>query len=207
MGKTTAFFRKQASDELSEPVSPSGPLILIADGAAGSRTAIADQLASRGFRTIGVESGGTALMMIRSERPALVLVDQNVPGLSGIDLLREMRGRKDDALIPVIVMTTFVDPAFAVAALSAGADDHMLMPCPADVIAARIARQLDRAREAADLRQAVAALDARLVRRTLEMDEQTARIETLSAEKAALNALLAAREQRPARAVKSIAAI
>src|SRR3546814_7150042 len=58
-------------------------------------------------------------------------------------------------------------------------------------------RQLDRAREAATLRQAVGALDARLVRRTLEIEELQTRIEALLAEKAALNARLASRDRTP----------
>ncbi len=186
---------------------PGGPLILVADGSASRREAVAAQLLEQGYRTLTVESGSTALMMLRSERPSLLLVDQNMPGLSGIDLLREMRGNKDSALMPVIITTTTADPAMAIAALNAGADDHIYTPCARGVLAARIERQLDRAREATELRQAVAALDARLIRRTLEIDELLVRIEALSAEKAALSMLLSSREPQPRQqAVKSVAA-
>ena len=208
MAKSNAIFKNLPLDGATEPVVGAGPLILVADGLAGSRNAIAEQLNARGFRTLEAESGGAALMMLRSDRPALVLVDQNIQGLPGIELLREMRGRKDNALTPVIIMTTSADPGLAVAAMRAGADDHILMPCPGDIIAARISRQLERVRETVELRQAVAALDARLVRRTLEMDELQVRIETMSAEKAALAAGISARADKTARQpVKSIAAI
>lgn len=208
MAKSNAIFKNLPLDGAVEPAVGAGPLILVADALAGSRNAIAEQLNARGFRTLGAESGGAALMMIRSDRPALVLVDQNIPGLPGIELLREMRGRKDNALTPVIIMTTSADPALSVAAMRAGADDHILMPCPGDIIAARIGRQLERARETVELQQAVAALDARLVRRTLEMDELQVRIETLSAEKAALKAGISIHADKTARQpVKSIAAI
>lgn len=189
-----------------------GPLILIADASPSSRDTLSADLGRLGHRVSAVESGSAALMMLRSERPALLLLDQNMPGLTGIDLLREMRGSRENAQLPVIIVAHSADAASAVAALNAGADDHILLPCAPPVLAARIERQLDRAREAATLRQAVGALDARLVRRTLEIEELQTRIEALLAEKAALNARLASRDRTPDEAtrsspVKSIAAI
>src|SRR3546814_15098927 len=90
--------------------------------------------------------------------------------------------------------------------------DYILFPSTTRFRAARNEGQLDRGREAATLRQAVWALDARLVRRTLEIEELQTRIEALLAEKAALNARLASRDRTPDEAtrpspVKSIAAI
>lgn len=192
---------------------PGGPLILIADGSTTVREALSAQLGAMGYRTLTVESGSAALMMLRAERPGLLLLDQHMPGLSGIDLLREMRGNRDSSLLPVIIMTVSDDPGLAVAALNAGADDHIVMPCAPRALAARMERQLERARETSALRQAVTALDARLVRRTLEIEELQTRIETLSAEKAALNVRLASRETpaqealSPDMPLKSIAAI
>src|SRR3546814_4962315 len=110
-------------------------------------------------------------------------------------------------LLPVIIVAHSADAASAVAALNAGADDHILLPCAPPVLAARIERQLDRAREAATLRQAVGALDARLVRRTLELEELQTRIEALLAEKAALNARLASRERTPDRSEEHTSAL
>src|SRR3546814_15017401 len=92
-------------------------------------------------------------MMLRSERPALLLLDQNMPGLTGIDLLREMRGSRENAQLPVIIVAHSADAASAVAALNAGADAHILLPCAPPVLAARTEPELDRARAAATLRQ------------------------------------------------------
>lgn len=189
-----------------------GPLILVAIGSTLGREALSRQLSTLGYGVMTVESGSAALMMLRAERPGLLLLDQDMPGLTGIDLLREMRGSKDTSQLPVIIMTSSADPALVGAALNAGADDHIVTPCAPAALAARIERQLERARESSMLRQAVSALDARLIRRALEIEELHSKLEVLSAEKAALSACLASRDQAesapPVKTpIKSIAAI
>src|SRR3546814_5801795 len=80
-------------------------------------------------------------------RPGLLLLDEDMPGLPGIDLLRELRGNRNSAMLPVIITTTSTEPAIAAAAFNAGADDHVVMPCDFRMLSARIERQLNRARE------------------------------------------------------------
>ena len=185
-----------------------GVTILVAGIDAASRESFSQHLTALGYRTLAAESGSAALMLLRSEHPTLLLLDQDMPGLSGIDLLRELRGARDSAHLPVIILTRSHDADLAGAALNAGADDHIVLPVDFAVLSARIERQLERSRELAALRHAAAALDARLVRRALEIEDLTCRIETLQAEKAALSALLASRNDPSAHApVKSIAAI
>lgn len=182
------MFGSPAQGELAENHAHGGLLVLIAHCDAASRDAIAASLRAFGYRTLTVESGSAALMMLRSERPALLLLDQNMPGLSGIDLLREMHGNQDGQQLPVIIMSSSAEPGQAIAALNAGADDHLVMPCDSGVLAARIERHLERAREITALRQATAALDARLIRRTLEIEDLQSRIDELSIEKTVLTA-------------------
>lgn len=185
-----------------------GVTILVAGTDAASREDFSHRLTALGYRTLAAENGSAALMLLRSEHPALLLLDQDMPGLSGIDLLRELRGARDSAHLPVIILTRSHDADLAGAALNAGADDHVVLPVDFATLSARIERQLERSRELAALRHAAAALDARLVRRALEIEDLTSRIETLQAEKAALSALLASRnDPSPAASVKSIAAI
>src|SRR3546814_5882634 len=118
---------RQNTTGKAEAHAPGGPLILIANNAADSREIIAGRLGALGYRTLTVESGSAALMMLRSEQPGLLLLDEDMPGLSGIDLLREMRGKRNSAMLPVIMTTTSTEPAIAAAALNAGADDHVVM--------------------------------------------------------------------------------
>lgn len=187
--------------------SPGGPLILIADPSAASRNVIADALAAGGYRTLCAESGNAALMMMRSEQPWLMLADRDLPGLSGLDLLREVRSGAG-AQIPVILMASQPGAHDIITALNAGADDHVAKPLEPEVIRARVERQLERAREMAMLRKAAAALDARLTRRALEIEDMRTRIEELAIERQALLETLGGYEhgRTAARPVKSISA-
>jgi DNA-binding response OmpR family regulator len=63
------------------------------------------------------------------------------------------------------------DPAAAVEALAAGADDHVAKPYAFEVLAARIDRVLSRARRIAELKRSNAALDARIAARAMELGE------------------------------------
>src|SRR3546814_18355285 len=118
-----------AQSDAAGAYASGGPLILIADASPSSRDTHSADLGRLAYRVSAVESGSAALMMLRSERPALLLLDQNMPGLTGIDLLREMRGSRENAQLPVIIVAHSADAASAVAALHAGADDHLLLPC------------------------------------------------------------------------------
>lgn len=69
-----------------------GVTILVAGTDAASREDFSHRLTALGYRTLAAENGSAALMLLRSEHPALLLLDQDMPGLSGIDLLRELRG-------------------------------------------------------------------------------------------------------------------
>src|SRR3546814_12324908 len=79
-------------------------------------------------------------------RPGLLLLDEDMPGLSGIDLLREMRGNRNSAMLPVIITTTSPEPAIAAAAFNAGADDHVVMPCDFRMLSARNERSSEERR-------------------------------------------------------------
>jgi DNA-binding response OmpR family regulator len=79
------------------------------------------------LRTETALSGETGMTLLRSERPlpSMVLLDLKMPGLSGIDVLRQIRA--DDSLrhLPVIVVTNSTLEADRKKSLEAGADDYL----------------------------------------------------------------------------------
>ncbi len=84
------------------------------------------------------------------------------------------------------------DPAAAVEALAAGADDHVSKPFDFDVLHARIQRVLARGKRIADLKRSNAALDARIAARAMELGETRAELADVRADRLRLVASLQA---------------
>lgn len=157
-----------------------GPVILVADRAAVHRQSLADALSLAGYRIQTAESGPAVLMMLQSEKPALLLIDEHMPDVSGLEILRELRAGVGESGMPIILMGDNQNTHAEVCALEAGADDYITRPINMDILAARIARLLIRSREHMGLRQAVSVLDARVIRRSLEIEELQAQVQLLS---------------------------
>ncbi|MFX7887154.1 response regulator, partial [Acinetobacter baumannii] len=84
-----------------------------------------------------------------------------MPGLSGLQMLAEIRATRETADLPVIMITGRSDPQAVVEALAAGADDHIAKPFDFAVLVARVDRVVERARRIAALKRSNATLDAR----------------------------------------------
>jgi DNA-binding response OmpR family regulator len=147
-----------------------GDLIVVDD----SRTALAvmgRRLTELGYSVTLIDNGVTALDLVQSRRFDAMLLDITMPEMSGMAVLRELRSSPVTAGLPVLMMTARSDPAAAIDALNAGADDHVVKPFDVDVMAARIERLLGRAREVDALRRANAVLDGRIAQRAVEISE------------------------------------
>ncbi|MFK5088422.1 PleD family two-component system response regulator, partial [Klebsiella pneumoniae] len=81
----------------------------------------------------------------------------------------DIRGSRETADLPVILITGRSDPQAVVEALAAGADDHIAKPFDFSVLAARIDRVVERARRIAALKRSNATLDARIAARAMEL--------------------------------------
>jgi two-component system, OmpR family, KDP operon response regulator KdpE len=116
--------------------------ILIVDDEPQIRRVMRTTLASQGHTVIEALSGEEALEKIRSERIDLVLLDVNLPGMSGVETCRELRRTGD---VPIIMLTVRNSERDKVMALDAGADDYVVKPFGVEELMARIRAALRRA--------------------------------------------------------------
>jgi len=171
-----------------------GPVrtILAVDDSRTNLGVIGKRLGHLGYLAVLCDNGAEALDLIAARGFDLVLLDMVMPGMSGLHVLREIRGSRDTADLPVIMLTGRSDPAAAVEALAAGADDHVAKPFAFEVLNARIERVLARARRIADLKRSNAALDARIAARAMELGEAKTELAATKADRQRLVASIQA---------------
>jgi two-component system KDP operon response regulator KdpE len=115
--------------------------ILVVDDEPQIRRVLRSTLSSQGYVITDAKSGEDALESFRKERPDLVLLDVNMPGMGGIEACREIR-RISDA--PIIMLTVRNAERDKVSALDAGADDYVVKPFGIEELLARIRAALRR---------------------------------------------------------------
>jgi two-component system KDP operon response regulator KdpE len=115
--------------------------ILVVDDEPQIRRVMRSTLSTHGYVITEARTGDEALESMRKERPDLVLLDMNMPGMGGIEACREIR-RTSDA--PIIMLTVRNAERDKVAALDAGADDYVVKPFGIEELLARIRAALRR---------------------------------------------------------------
>lgn len=110
--------------------------ILVVDDEPPQLELIGGFLKKQGFEVTQAESGEKALQMFRRESFDLVLTDQRMPNLSGLDLLKSVRAVNPET--PVIVVTAYGSIETAVTAIKAGATDYLTKPLNLDELLHRI---------------------------------------------------------------------
>jgi DNA-binding NtrC family response regulator len=114
------------------------PRILIVDDDAGQRSLLESFLKGQGFQTVLAESGERALAILRGEPFDLMISDVRMPGLSGLETLRQ--ARQQHAVLPVLLVTAYADIREAVGAMRDGAVSYLPKPIDLDELLA-IVRQ------------------------------------------------------------------
>jgi two-component system KDP operon response regulator KdpE len=115
--------------------------ILVVDDEPQIRRVLRATLTAHGYVISDAKNGEEALDSIRKQRPDLVLLDVNMPGMGGIETCREIR-RISDA--PIIMLTVRSAERDKVSALDAGADDYVVKPFGIEELLARIRAALRR---------------------------------------------------------------
>ena len=150
--------------------------ILVADDDASSRKLLVRILASAGYACTQAPDGIEALKAIHADPPSLLLLDFDMPGMDGAEVLNQLRHDADAAIaqIPTIMLTGHGGEESEVLCLEAGADDFVTKPINQAVLRARIETQLRLRSMRRQLQQQNDELEA--WRRNLERDLAAARL-------------------------------
>ncbi|MDZ4343497.1 MAG: sigma-54 dependent transcriptional regulator [Candidatus Binatia bacterium] len=133
--------------------------ILVVDDEPVQREMVSGFLKKQAFNVTSAESGGKALELFRQESFDLVLTDQKMANMSGLDLLQVVHAINPET--PVILITAFGTIETAVAALKQGAMDYLTKPLNLDELLYRIRQVSDRYRIIAENRELREALQSR----------------------------------------------
>ena len=115
-----------------------GEAVLVVDDDASFRAFVRVVLEDGGYRVAEAADGPAALAAVRASRPAAVLLDVNLPRLSGYEVCRALREEHGDGLSLIFVSGDRVESFDRVAGLTIGADDYLAKPLAADELLARL---------------------------------------------------------------------
>ncbi|MFN2563789.1 MAG: response regulator [Gemmatimonadaceae bacterium] len=121
-----------------------GERILVVDDEADIVALVTYHLAKAGYRISTASTGSDALAAARAERPALVVLDLMLPGLSGYEVLEQLRASDRTKDIAVLMLTARREEPDRIRGLSLGADDYLTKPFSPQELALRVGAILRR---------------------------------------------------------------
>jgi two-component system sensor histidine kinase/response regulator len=155
-----AFVRQEADLQrassvpvaVSLPAPAESPLpvpaarVLVVDDNPGNRDMLNRQLGKYGYFCLGADSGLAALQTLQQERVDLVLLDVMMPGLSGVDVLQQIKAQPSLSGIPVIMISALDEVESAAQCIELGAEDYLVKPFDPVLLRARLHSALERRR-------------------------------------------------------------
>lgn len=145
-GEPTAVVGRTTSDTVTiHPGIPGGGsrTVLLVEDNADMQEYLTGLMTAQNWEVHAASSIDAALEHARSSRPGLVLTDVMLPGRSGLELVRELRGDPSLVRVPVVVLTARAGAESAVRGLEAGADDYVTEPFEPRELLARIRVHLE----------------------------------------------------------------
>jgi DNA-binding response OmpR family regulator len=112
------------------------PSVLIVDDEDGFRSVLVRRLQARGIQAFGIGRGEEALEFLQTRNIDVVLLDIKMPGMSGVDVLRQMREQGCKAEVIVLSGHVFLDTAVEI--MNFGVNDYLLKPCDTEELMDRI---------------------------------------------------------------------
>ena len=118
--------------------------ILVVEDEPDIRELVRYNLEQAGFRVIEAEGGEAALHKVRTEQPALVVLDLMLPEGNGLEICRILRGERVTAALPIVMLTAKAAEVDRVLGLEFGADDYVTKPFSPRELVARVRAVLRR---------------------------------------------------------------
>lgn len=121
--------------------------ILYVEDNTANRMLVQQVLASAGYEVIEAIDGLTGIKMAREERPDLILIDINIPGMDGYEVTTRLKSLPELSLVPIIAVTAKVMAGDRERALAAGCDGYIAKPIDVDALPGQVAEFLGGMRE------------------------------------------------------------
>jgi two-component system phosphate regulon response regulator PhoB len=128
--------------------SAGGERILVVDDEPDIVALVVYHLAKAGFRISTASNGADALRIAQQDRPALVVLDLMLPGMSGLEVLDQLRADESGKDIAVLLLTARRDEPDRIKGLSSGADDYLTKPFSPQELVLRVRNILRRMSQA-----------------------------------------------------------
>jgi CheY-like chemotaxis protein len=111
---------------------------LLAEDNESNLSVMADYLQSKDYQVVMAEDGRQAIERAKAERPDMIIMDVQMPGLDGLEAIRRIRAEADLAAVPIIAMTGLAMPGDDRRCLEAGANDYLTKPVSLKVMLSTI---------------------------------------------------------------------
>jgi adenylate cyclase len=126
------------ADRPAAPPAQTGYRVLVVDDDVDMVVFLKRLLRREGMTVETAADGASALALVSKAPPDLVLLDVVMPGASGFDVCRQLKGDEATALIPVVLVTSLEDSESRVQGIEAGADDFLSKPVKREELIARV---------------------------------------------------------------------
>lgn len=114
------------------------PVILVAEDSHTVQAMVSSRLERSGYDVLSTDNGSDALRLAQERRPALVILDVEMPGMSGVEVTRLLRADEGTRDIPVILLTALDGETQAAAGYAAGANDYITKPFSPQELQSRV---------------------------------------------------------------------
>ena len=116
--------------------------VLVAEDSIASRRALCFVIKKLGCIPVEATNGQEALDLAKKDPPGMIMLDVVMPGMNGLEALKRIREDKVLSDIPVVMLTSLTDSETVIESVQAGANDYVIKPYTADIIADRIKKYM-----------------------------------------------------------------
>ncbi len=145
--------------------------VLLVDDVEDNRLILERRLSRRGYKIISVSSGYEAIEWLAQNSADIILLDWMMSGMSGLDVLKQIRTNPASSDVPVLMVTARTAGEDISEALAAGASDYVTKPVDIAILTARMTVHLERAAAIAHLNKSNYTLEKQVKERTSQLSE------------------------------------
>lgn len=186
---------------------PGRAAILVVDDLSEKHLSYQVALEDLGQAIVTVTSGEAALQMLLEQEFAVILLDVNMPGMSGLEAAALIRQRKKSRHTPIIFVTAFADDVQTSEGYSLGAVDYIMTPIVPEILRAKVKVFVDLYNMRAELTRSHALLEQRVADRTVELEQTANQLRAEVQERAQAEERLTIMVQELAHRVKNLLSV